>query len=256
MTENNVSVSLPFYVHVTDGSSVSYGGSQQWFLSAPAASVKKQPFLFLKERLNFNAALRSGGCGLVAVCDFMLYYCRKHHIAMKDMPASFKESPSQPIDRTEYLKYLRHKSRTVYPVLPYLGSFSFQAQLLLNLFLKKVRSGKRLRFLRLNTKKERLRTVERSLSAGYPLILLLSRPLNPIGMRGVDFYVISGEEAVVKVKHVSGHFVTVTGLTEHNGILYLTISSWGRKYCIRMKDLDRYILFHTTPLFSGLYYLR
>lgn len=256
MTDNNISVSLPYYVRVTDGTSVSYGGSQQWFADPSGKSGSFRPFLFLKKHLSRNAALRSGGCGLVAVCDFMLYYCRKHHIAMKDMPASFREAPSQPIDRTEYLKYLRHKSRTVYPVLPYLGSFSFQAQLILNLFLKKARSGKRLRFLWKNTKKERLRTVERSLSAGDPLILLLSRPLNPIGMRGVDFYVISGEEAVLKVKHVSGHFVTVTGLTEHKGVLYLTVSSWGRKYYIRMKDLDRYILLHGTPLLSGLYYLR
>ena len=47
-----------------------------------------------------------------------------------------------------------------------------------------------------------------------------------------------------RVKAVSAHYVTVTGMCWDAGGAYLEISSWGRKFYIRREEYDTFIHTH------------
>ncbi len=222
-------ISLRPYLQIQDEASVSFGGNQCWF------PLKKGFFDHIRNR---------GGCGLVSACDFILY----------------EKKPKEPVPKDEYMNYLRRMSRFRYPVFPRLGSFSFQQPMFVNYEFWKQGRPERLHFLFLNTKKRRLQVIEQSIRAGHPVILVIgTRILQPFSKKGVDFYRDNGQGLTLSSKDVIRHFVTITGIRYPLAIdepLCLEIASWGNRYYIRYDELSRYISKYSSPLVSGIFYLK
>ena len=235
-------LSLKNYIRISDGNASSFGGSQTWF------SLTKGS----RDRL-----LHRGGCGLVAVGDLLLYLCREKDLKDGSLPAG----PFVVRDRSDYLAYLRRISRFRYPVFPYAGSFNLQIPLFVNAFLRKNHRPERLHFVFPNTAKKRNAMIEKSLRAGYPVILIMSAHLfRPFSKKGVSFYRLNEDDSLnLSHRDVYKHFVTITGIrySESNGAAPLyEISSWGGRYYIDSRELTRYINKESCPLTSGIFCLR
>jgi len=52
------------------------------------------------------------------------------------------------------------------------------------------------------------------------------------------------------------HYVTITGIVEHNGRIFLEISSWGSKYYVDYKEYREYVDNNDNYLFSNILYIK
>ena len=227
-------------IRIRNGGALSYGGNQMWFR---------------KDRAYRDRLLRQGGCGLIASADFLLYYCRKNKL----MPMELKELLKDPEpELPEYLSFIRKSSSLFrYPVFPKIGSFSFEVLRFINRFLKKYQRKERMKYLYLNTKKRRNALVRHAFLTGYPLILIIGQPFfRPFSKKGVCFYRLQGGELTEAHKNVRRHFVTITGTKTFGKANYYEITSWGQKYFIEEKDLQRYMNRISAPWISSIFYLR
>lgn len=227
------------YVKIRDGQTLSFGGSQTWFR---------------KDRAYRDRLLRTGGCGLIASADFLLYYCKKNQL----MPVELKELLQDDLpELPDYLAFIRRSSSLFrYPVFPKIGSFSFEVLRFVNRFLKKYQRKERLKFLFLNTKKRRNAAIRHAFLSGYPLILIIGqRFFRPFSKKGVSFYRDTGTHFVLAHPDVRSHFVTITGTKTRNGRSWYEITSWGQKYYIEEKDLQRYMNRISAPWISSIFYL-
>ena len=227
------------YVHIKTDAGVSFGGSQMWFK---------------KEKSRKDKRLHQGGCGLVASMDLLLYYCKKNGIAPAELRKVLEEEAPE---RNDYLDLLR-KNATLfrYPVSSRFGSLSFEVTHFVNRFMRKHERKERLRHLFLNTKRRREKIFRHAAETGYPLILIIGQPFfRPFSKKGVDFYRQTDEGFTKQVSDIRRHFVTVTGVLTKDGEKWLEITSWGRKYYIREKDLTHYMKHVSAPWITSYYYL-
>ena len=237
-------ISLDPYIRVRDGNRLSFGGNQMWF-------SKKEGF---SER-----TLHQGGCGLVAVCDFMLWYCMKNRRVPKNCPPSFLNGGDYILEKAEYMDFLRYISRHGYPILPKLGSFSFEMAAYVNHFLASVGSSERIRFLWQNNAKKRLELAEESIRRGYPCLLIIGPHVLSPGKKGVNFYRMNAEGKLqLAHRNVYGHFVMLTGICRYEDIkkpVLFEISSWGEKLYLSSEEYKEYIRRSSSPAVCGMFTL-
>lgn len=238
-------VSLAPYIKVENGKAPSFGGSQTWFD---------------KQGKHWDKWLHLSSCGLVAVSDFLIYFCRNRSLRFKWLPASMWDEEAV-LNKKEYMTFLRHVLHHGYPIIPRLGSVGPQVSLYLNHFFRKNRLPYRLGFLWKNTRKKRLRIIEASIKDGLPVILVIGAHfMKPFSKTGVNFYrQLSDGTMKAAHKDVYRHFVTVTGIynpPEADASLYLEISSWGQRLYVDYGELSDYITKQSLPLFSGIYFVK
>lgn len=244
ITSGNVSLD---YIKVRNGETLSHGGSQLWF---PKDGDLK------------DLSIHTGGCGLIAIFDFMLWYEERASQAGKRTfsgPAADVRKTGRIPDRSAYMDGIRALFRR-YPVLPKLGSSSLLLPVYLNLFLLRNHANLRLSFLFRNTKEKRMRILQGSLEDGYPVILSLGARILPFGkLKGVTFYTYENGRLKPAVTDVRRHFVTVTGIRYPEDItepVLLEISSWGRKYYINYEELTAYMTKSSLPWLTGFFYVK
>ena len=238
-------LSLDPYLRIKDNDRRSFGGSQTWF-------EKKDGF--------FDRTRHYGGCGLVAVSDFMLWYCLKNRLLPKHFPPSILNGGDYVLEKGEYLEFLRYVSTHGYPILPKLGSFSFAMAAFVNRFLNSVESSKRIKFLWQNDPKKRLLLAEESIKNGYPVLLIIGpRVLSP-RKRGINFYRMSPDGKLhLSHRNVSGHFVMLTGICRYQDLkkpVLFEISSWGEKFYISSEEYTKYVHQCSMPAVCGMFTLQ
>ena len=243
MAEKTI-LSLDPYIRIHNGKSFSFGGNQMWFA---------------KDRSFYDRTRHMGGCGLVAVCDFMLWYCLKNRLVPKNFPPSFLNGGDCMLEKEEYLTFLRHVSTHGYPILPKLGSFSFEMAGFVNHFLASVGAKERIRFLWQNNPKKRLKLAEDSVRRGYPCMLIIGPHFLSPGQRGVNFYRMSPDGKLhLAHRDVHGHFVMLTGICRYDDLkkpVLFEISSWGEKYYISSEEYTQYIRKRSSPIVCGMFTL-
>ena len=235
-------ISLDPYIRIRDGERFSFGGNQMWF-------EKKKGFT--------EHTLHAGGCGLVAVCDFMLWYCIRHRRIPKHFPPSFLNGGDFVLEKAEYMDFLRYVSTHGYPILPKLGSFSFEMAAYVNHFLSSLGTKDRIKFLWQNDPKKRLRLAEESIRNGYPSMLIIGPHFLSPGKRGVNFYRMN-QEGKLRLAHrdVHGHFVMLTGICRYEDStkpVLFEISSWGEKLYLSSEEYTQYIRRHSSPVVCGMF---
>ena len=235
------------YVQIRQGNTFSHGGSQLWF---PKDGTFK------------DAAIRTGGCGLIAILDFMLWYENRAGKGRKSLfsePADVARKNGPVPDREAYMDGIRRLFRR-YPSLPKLGTSSLFLPLFLNLYLLRNRAKIRVSFLFRNTADKRMRIIRNSLNDGFPVIMAIGARINPFSkMKGVTFYVEQNGTVRPGIPDVHRHFVTITGIRFPEDVtepVYLEISSWGRKFFVNYDELCSYMTKSSMPWLTGFFFVK
>lgn len=189
---------------INPGGKGSYGGSQMWFQ---------------------DKVLINSGCGIIAGLDSLLHLMG-----------------TEEIDKDSYLELMDEASGFIKPIrLPFkikpvmiagqefLGSFGLTMPRLKR-GLKRMARARGLNIRLRSFTFGYMKKLKAALDRGIPVIMLVRAPLNNVTLIA-DTEGFSSET-------IGQHFVTVTDLDEENG--FLTVSSWGRRYKIDCKDLDKF----------------
>lgn len=235
------------YIKIRQGDTCSHGGSQLWFPKDGDAR---------------DRSIHTGGCGLIAVCDFMLWY--ENYAAARGKGrfygpvAKLRKNGPEP-ERQAYMDCIRKLFR-YFPVLPKLGSSALFLPLFLNLYLLRNHASMRLSFLFRNTADKRMRIIRGSLKDGFPLIMMIGARVLPFSkMKGVTFYAQKEGRLKPAVTDVRRHYVTVTGIRfpdDVNEPIYLEISSWGRKLFVNYEELCTYMTRCSMPWLTGFFFIK
>ncbi len=188
-----------------------------------------------------DARKEAAGCGIVAFSDLLLY------LAGRDGAYRIKQNAglvNRILDETEYKAYYDAFYNS-FGGLPWKGGISgLKLRSEFNRAARK--NGWRLRAVwGLDGNKIFDRT-ERMLKNDIPVILCIPMMLRR-RERNDRLWLYEKEEtkaAYRRVKAVSAHYVTVTGMCWDAGGAYLEISSWGRKFYIRREEYDTFIHTH------------
>ena len=240
-------ISLDYTKVRLENGTLSHGGSQQWF-------PKDEGFR--------DKAIHTGGCGLIAIFDFMLWY-ETHAAGSRKGPFSGlagKSLMSGPVpDREAYMDGIRRLYRR-YPSIPKLGTSALLLPVCLNIYLRSRRAKMRVSFLFRNTAGKRMRILEGSLLDGFPVIMDIGAKVNPFSkQKGVTFYKEQNGELKPGIPNVHRHFVTVTGMRypeDATEPVYLEISSWGRKYFVNYDELCSYMTKSSMPWLTGFFFVK
>lgn len=231
-----------------DGSTISYGGAQKWFLN----------FTGKYNDSKYNDKIKRLGCGLVSVADILLY------LSMSNSKYSTEETnkvtdtdDSRYIEYKAYMKYLLDMERKYFHIKEHLGLLGTKAAAGIEKYSAKYHLGLKASWCM--SKREILPRIKEMLSNDIPVML----SGDTIYKKGVMLYVWDvGEQSYVRPpdgikNNFRSHYVTVTGLVidDEKHETWLEVSSWGKRYFI---DYDQYMDFidkKSLPLFSNILYI-
>lgn len=202
---------------VQRGEETAWGGSQRWMKSESAQKY---------------------GCGVVAAADLLLYLSR---YGEGEGGRYFRDLPQGPIPWEVYDFYADRLRKRYFPVIPPFGVNAWLLAGGLNRFFREynipLRAGWGVRPHRL------WQTVASMLERDIPVILCIGVNF-PLPAKKGTLPLYSGEVGTVTVK---AHYVTVTGMDEE----WLTISSWGKEYRIRRRELEDYRKRYSCGLYTN-----
>ena len=167
-----------------------------------------------------DETLQKYGCGLVSCGDILLCRTEKREEFSKE----------------EYLSFSKNLSENFFKVRKRLGLNGLSMTFGMNRFFKKNKLPYKAKWGAF--KKNIIVYIEKMLKSGIPVCLSIGPNLyrKPCG---VGFY-SSIEDKIFSRENVCDHYVTVTDLFENNGEKWLVISSWGKKFFVRVSDYFDY----------------
>ena len=180
-------------------------GSQMWF--SREGRLDKQ--------------LRGYGCGVVALHDLNVY----------------KGCSERSGTRKDYKEHIRRVEKGGVFVFPYLGIAPYYYPLMCNLYQLRHHIPVRLGWGHTAAAELRCgaRHIKESLKNDLPVIFAAG-PTYPFLFRDktVPLY---GMDRKPTGRGTKGHYMTVLGLQESDGEIWLEVASWGEQFSIRLKDL-------------------
>lgn len=205
-------------VHTSQGFSV--GGSQMW---------------------SENPIIRKCGCGPVAAYD-LFSYLKRYHSAQPFYPAR---------TTAEYCASIERIQKRYFPLLYPSGINGYLLALGINRLFHDSRLPWRAKWV--SSGKKMFDRVSKMLSDDIPVILSVG-PNFPFfwGGRTLPFYERNRIGALRRAAAVSGHYVTVLAINDE----YMTVSSWGKLYEIRLDEYKAYVKSHSNPLFSNIVFIK
>ena len=206
------------------GGTLSYGGSQLW----------------AKEK-----TMQQCGCGVIACADVLLYLSR-FHTGNKPSPLIGFDA-SHPITCSEYEKLIKAISPRYVPLIPRFGINGISLVLGLKFLLRhenielKVGWGVK--------RKNIITSIEAMLRRDIPVILSIG-PNFPmlLGNKKVDLYSLGNDGQYRMALSIRSHYVVVTGMDG----TWLRLSSWGRKYYMKIHEYLQYIDECSSPIVSNI----
>lgn len=219
MHEHNLS--SPFLC-VTNKGTLSYGGNQ-------AASGNKN--------------IARCGCGIVSACDLFLYMHR--YVSFCSCPWFIGLEKDEPIPIETYNELLE-KLKVFFPIIPPFGINGPLLVLGINLFFKRFSYPyKAIWGIKGN---EIRRRTEEMLSNNIPVIISVGPNLPLIWQKyKTSMYVKNRDDTYRKATSVSAHYMTVTSIDDE----WICVSSWGRKYYIKIDEYREYVSKHSSSLVSN-----
>ena len=220
----------------------SFGGNQRW----------------LRKDVDKANTLSNYGCGLISANDVLL------HISDK------ADNPS----KEKYIAAVREMNRRYFHILPFLGisgillSFYMRIYLLMHRKHFKVHYKVRWGVMPHNILKRITEMIENDI----PVILSIGPAFIRRRKEKLPFYLSKTDGSNISftpATKTKDHYVNVTGVyemcettaeknsltTDKSHIIYLEISSWGRKYYINYDEYIEYIKKHDNFLFSNILYI-
>ena len=207
----------------------SYGGSQTWFA---------------------DRNMRSGGCGVVAAGDLLLYLSmNRQGCRTEETHRIFQKDGS--ISKPRYGQYLKEMRKHYFPLLPRFGMPYWVLVVGLNRFFLKqdIRLKASWGVWPWNLEAR----IKKMLLSDLPVILAVG-PNFPFFFRKekLDFYVKKEDGSYEKAARTSAHYVVVTACEGE----YWKISSWGKAYWIRTEEYRQYTRKNRNYLMSNICYIQ
>ena len=190
-----------------------------------------------------NPKERASGGGIAAAASVILY--------MEALESGiFTVSKERFLEKSgELKKYM--------PIIPRLGVNSFVLAYGLSRYFKSHRLPFRAHWK--CTAFRKWKAVEKMLRNDIPVILAIGLNFPKVwGKREVNLYVKDADsgkkgEAILKKDYsVCGHFVVITAMQGN----ILTVSTWGRKYYIKIDEFKAYVMKYSTHLYSNVLVIR
>lgn len=214
------------YPGITDGNDIFYGGCQ---------------------RLFSNRSMSGYGCGVIAVCDLLLYLNEtKKDFNLPELP----KKTDGVYSFGEYERFAGKLMKRYLPIIPYSGINGLTLMLGVQAFFNRHHlpykaiwgmSGKKTT--------ERIREM---LSEDIPAIISVGPNFPRLwGKRRLNFLQKNRSGAILPVCSTNSHYVTVTGIDED----YLQISSWGKKYYISIDDYKKYAAEESADFLCNILYI-
>ncbi len=200
------------------------------FLSSPYIAVKMGNTLSYggSQLWSDDKTVSGFGCGLIAAADLLLYI-----------------SGTEVISDKEYMDFVR-SIKKYFPIMPGQGIDGIRLSIGLNLCFGHF-SMDRLCYWGISGNKY-LGRIYDMIKKDTPVILSVGQNIPILQKKEkLSFYRKTGDRILVPKAHASGHYVTVTGI----GHKYLRISSWGKKYYIKISEYEDYVSRCSTWMFSN-----
>ena len=184
----------------------SYGGSQTFFRNDLGL---------------LNKSREKGGCGIVALTDIILYLSKVKTVNTQ----------------SEYKKLFKTTAKMI-GWFPVKFGMNFVHQVMgLRILLLYNRLNFKCRWC--FSKRKMFKRIKEMINNDIPVIMCIPKVL---GFNKEHDNLAFYDEKLTAVSGANGHFVVVTGIYTHpfNNEIYLSISSWGKKYYI---NLNEYLFF-------------
>ena len=214
------------YIQVQDKRQVTetYGGSQLFFRLLPDKSSQRK---------------YSGGCGMVALGDLLLYLMEKEKRRYQiDGMTYYIVFEGEEAYRTYFNKLCRKLKW--FPTRK--GMSGILMAIRFNAVMWKMHMPYRARWGLFETVREK--RIEKMLRKDLPVILCIPCVFLPWQKKDrLPLYMESNGQ-MKQVDATRAHYVTITGLVSHQGEKYYRISSWGKKYYISVKEYGDFVRIH------------
>ena len=180
--------------------------------------------------------IKKCGCGVIAAFDLYLY-----------LQARMTNKPIHHINRMEYCKELEKIQRRYFPLLYPSGINGLMLTLGINRLFHDNQIPYRASWAASGEKL--IPRIKSMLEQDIPVILSVG-PNFPFFWQkhGICFYKTNQNGVFCPVTSISGHYVTVLSLDEE----WMTITSWGQVYRIRLIEYKAYVKAHSNHLFSNI----
>lgn len=179
--------------------------------------------MWFSQGVHLDKKLRGFGCGVIALHDLNVY----------------KGCLKAPEGRNEYMEQIRRMERGGIFVFPGLGIAPYYYPLMCNLY--QLIHGFRVRIgwghTAKNQLRHRARDIKRCIDRDCPVIFAAGPTIPFICKnRHLPLYDMDRKPA----GRTQGHYMTVLGVVEGGGEIWLEIASWGKQYSIKLSDLAAY----------------
>ena len=199
-----------------------------------------------------------GGCGLVAMADYLLYRSQMEKDLVETLPLSLRGVTHS---LQAYQSFLEQLSLTCVAPLrrpfyslknhPQNGEYllGIQGWQLVRGFKRYYRrnelSDRLVQFLKIKHYKEDIvEVIREQLSKNHPVPLLIGPTATqfPRGLRRLggkqelEMYKVTSEGKIGSAVSVTSHWVTIVGIEENDDESYFSVASWGEKYLIKVKS--------------------
>lgn len=211
------------FIEIKTESEKTCGGSQQWF-----------PYGFL----------RKTGCGVIAATDLLLYLNFSHPGCQSKV---FRSLHRRNLDQKEYVKHALQIWRHYLPVIPGFGINAIGLTIGINLYFARNRIP--LRAVWKISRKKLWESLDDMLARDIPVILSIGPNFPRIwGKQKLNLYIRKKDGTYAAAARTSAHYVTVTGRDGQ----WLSISSWGKAYYIRIDEYKDYVKKYSNYVVSNL----
>ena len=199
--------------------------------------------------LSYSAVIRKCGCGVVAAADLFIYAHRTHPgcecALFEDLGRTL------PIPLADYNAILRTLCRKFFPLTPPFGINGLGLVCGMNLFFRAYKYPLRAQWgVRYG---ELWQSIEAMIDVDLPVIIAVGPNMPRFWQNNrLGLYTRLPDGSYKRIGAVKAHYMSVTALDDE----WLTVSSWGRKYCINRREYDAYTRAYSNGLLCNIAYIR
>ena len=210
------------YISVIKDGTCSYGGNQSW---------------------SARWDLRRCGCGAVAMTDLALYLARYHGWDGPVLP--------DPAPQADYDRLCGSLQRKYLPMLPPVGINGLTLAVGISLYCR-VHKIPLQAFWGVRVKNLWTAMAD-MLDRDLPVIFSVGQNIPRVWENHkLNLYKKTGDGVYTAVSRVRAHYMTVTAMDD----TWLTVSSWGKQFCIHREEYEAYGKRHSIALVNNLVWLK
>lgn len=199
--------------------------------------------------LSDSAVIRKCGCGVVAAADLFIYAHRNRTGCECALFDGFGRT--LPIPLADYNAVLKALCRRYFPLTPPFGINGLGLVCGMNLFFRAYKYPLRAQWgVRYG---ELWRSIEAMVDADLPAIIAVGPNMPRFWQNNrLGLYTRLPDGSYKRIGAVKAHYMSVTAIDGE----WLTVSSWGRRYCISRAEYDAYTRAYSNGLLCNIAYIK